>query len=181
MSLQAIRYERGSLSILDQLQLPHQSIYVPIKTSEDAFAAIKNMVVRGAPAIAIVAALALAVELYHSAELRAANNVSEIQTFISDKLDYVNKSRPTAVNLSDAVTKLKRAVTATTSSGAEVVEIYLAAAEKMLVDDVQDNRNIGDFGAKWIVENSGGDSTVAVLTHCNTGFVPPPHCRRDST
>lgn len=173
MSLEAIRYQRGSLTILDQLLLPHQSIYVPILTSADAFDAIKRMVVRGAPAIAIVAALALAVELYHSTELRARDNRDEIRAFIGQRLDYLNLSRPTAVNLSDAVRKLKASVAVGTAgaTGADVVETYLAAAEKMLVDDVQDNRNIGDNGARWIAENAGGeDGKVKVLTHCNTGY-----------
>jgi methylthioribose-1-phosphate isomerase len=167
MALQAIRYTRGSLEILDQLLLPHQSEYVSIKTCEDAFDAIKRMVVRGAPAIAIVAALALAVELENSPSSRQLG-AQEAQTLISARLDYLVKSRPTAVNLSDAATKLKRLVA---ENGAAAVERYIEAAEQMLVDDVADNKNIGDHGARWILENcDGGDrKQVAVLTHCNTG------------
>jgi methylthioribose-1-phosphate isomerase len=165
MALQAIRYTRGSLDILDQLLLPHQSTYVSIKTCEDAFDAIKRMVVRGAPAIAIVAALALAVELENSPTSRKLS-AQEAQTLISARLDYLVKSRPTAVNLSDAATKLKRLVA---ESGDAAVERYIEAAEQMLVDDVADNKNIGDHGARWILENCEGSSEVAVLTHCNTG------------
>jgi len=63
--LEAIRYERGSLEVLDQLRLPHESHFHKVSICEEAFDCIKWMRVRGAPAIAIVAALALAVELDH--------------------------------------------------------------------------------------------------------------------
>jgi methylthioribose-1-phosphate isomerase len=167
MTLQAIQYTRGSLKILNQLELPHSSTYVPIKDCEDAYDAIKSMVVRGAPAIAIVAALALAVELENSNS--RALPVVEARDIISEQLDYLVTSRPTAVNLSDAATKLKAVVADITKDGNQVVECYIQAAEKMVVDDVVDNKNIGDFGAQWILDNAGGEQKVAVLTHCNTG------------
>jgi methylthioribose-1-phosphate isomerase len=167
MALQAIQYTRGSLNILDQLKLPHLSIYVPIKDSKDAYYAIKRMVVRGAPAIAIVAALALAVELENSNS--RALPACEAKAFIAEQLDYLITSRPTAVNLSDAATKLKAAVADIAEDGNKVVERYIQAAEKMLGDDVADNKSIGDFGAQWILDNAGGEQKVAVLTHCNTG------------
>ena len=62
-TLQAIRYSRGKLEVLDQLRLPHEHHYDVISTSEEAYECIKSMRVRGAPAIAIVASLAHAVEL----------------------------------------------------------------------------------------------------------------------
>lgn len=66
-SLQAIKYTRGHLDVLDQLRLPHEHHYDAVSTCEEAFDCIKSMRVRGAPAIAIVAALALAVELHRGA------------------------------------------------------------------------------------------------------------------
>lgn len=173
MSLEAIRYTRGELTILDQLLLPHSSVYVPIRTSTDAFDAIRRMVVRGAPAIAIVAALALAVEIHDT--IPETTPAPEVLRFVERQLDYLVGSRPTAVNLADAVYKLKNIVRKALEEGKdgkEVRETYLVAAEKMLVDDVQDNRNIGDFGAEWIIKESQGakeDGGLRVLTHCNTG------------
>jgi methylthioribose-1-phosphate isomerase len=67
MSLQAIDYSPGSLRVLDQLRLPHEFHYDDVTTREQAFDCIRSMRVRGAPAIAIVAALALAVELHNGA------------------------------------------------------------------------------------------------------------------
>lgn len=66
-NLQAIKYTRGRLDVLDQLRLPHEHHYDEVSTCEEAFDCIKSMRVRGAPAIAIVAALALAVELHRGA------------------------------------------------------------------------------------------------------------------
>lgn len=62
-SLQSLRYQRGSLSVLDQLLLPHRLEYEPVAGSQDAWRVIRSMQVRGAPLIAIVAALGLAVEV----------------------------------------------------------------------------------------------------------------------
>jgi len=63
--LHAIIYTRGELRLLDQLLIPQETVYVDIRTSEEGWHAIQSMKVRGAPAIAIAAALSLAVELHH--------------------------------------------------------------------------------------------------------------------
>jgi methylthioribose-1-phosphate isomerase len=172
MVLQAIKYSRGQLEILDQLKLPHAEEYDHIYSSSDAWHAIKDMRTRGAPAIAIVAALALAVELTN---LKLSPVAEEVKIFISEKLDYLVTSRPTAVNLADAAGKLtsitEDAAAKEGASGDSVREAYVLAAEKMLVDDVSDNENIGKHGAEWVVKNSaaGKKGPVSMLTHCNTG------------
>lgn len=194
MVLQAIVYEPASesmstgstLRILDQLALPHRTTYVDIENCEDAHAAIKKMQVRGAPAIAIVASLALAVELSQASSSRVIKDATAAETddcvqYIKSRLAYLMTSRPTAVNLGDAVRKLgkvvDKAVTASTRSTTSIKLAYIHAAEQMLVDDVSDNKAIGDYGARWIVERTSAgikrkaDRTTAltILTHCNTG------------
>ncbi|KAJ5585343.1 Methylthioribose-1-phosphate isomerase [Penicillium hispanicum] len=174
--LQAIKYTQGHLEILDQLQLPFLEKYIPIRTAEDGWHAIKDMKVRGAPAIAIVAMLALSVELH---ALGVAGNIpkapEETRQLIVKKLDYLVTSRPTAVNLSDAARKLETLVTTQAKksgvTGQEVVNVFLHAAEEMLGKDLEDNQRIGHNGAEWIVARAAkpGSSSVAVLTHCNTG------------
>lgn len=177
MVLEAIKYQRGSLKILDQLKLPHVEVYDNVESSKDAWHAIQEMRVRGAPAIAIVAALALAVELHIiRADGKLSDSAEEVRVFIIEKLNYLVSSRPTAVNLADAVKKLGRTVETESkqnTTGNHVAEVYMKAAEKMLVDDVQDNEDIGTYGAEWILKNTetgkrGGK--VSVLTHCNTGL-----------
>ncbi|KAF2221368.1 hypothetical protein BDZ85DRAFT_265261 [Elsinoe ampelina] len=172
MVLQAIKYQRGKLEILDQLKLPHAEHYDTITNSQDAWAAIKEMRTRGAPAIAIVAALGLAVEL---AALDATSQSQDaVKSFVIKQLDYLVTSRPTAVNLADAARKLRKIVEAAAASsdasGDTVKEAYIKAAEQMLIDDVSDNEAIGRHGAKWIVDHAvQKGQQVGVLTHCNTG------------
>lgn len=185
MVLQAIKYSRGHLGILDQLRLPHEEVYNNIKNSKDAWHAIKSMQVRGAPAIAIVAALSVAVEAAecvesldhgnkHTAPSKTASaNATAEQMGL--QLDYLVTSRPTAVNLADAASKLKVIVnTAASKSDSDcraVLEAYTAAAEQMLIDDVKDNEAIGKHGGAWIMEHAriSKDTKVSVITHCNTG------------
>jgi methylthioribose-1-phosphate isomerase len=173
MVLEAIKYTRGSLQILDQLKLPYTTHFDPIYSTTDAWHAIQEMRVRGAPAIAIVAALSLAVELSNA---KISSSSEDVAATITEKLEYLVTSRPTAVNLADAAAKLgaitERAKREAGSSGEGVREAYVKAAEKMLVDDVKDNEGIGRFGAEWILKNAGkGVESVSVLTHCNTGYV----------
>ncbi|MCJ1282062.1 S-methyl-5-thioribose-1-phosphate isomerase [Xylographa opegraphella] len=174
MVLQAIKYSPGSLQILDQLQLPHKEVYQNITNVEDAWHAIKDMRVRGAPAIAIVAALTLAVELYNKKNSHGSSH--QTKEYIVKQLEYLVTSRPTAVNLADAARKLEKRITevAAASQGCQgglVEDSYIAAAQEMLADDVQDNQRIGSFGANWILKLSEaeGGRQVSVLTHCNTG------------
>lgn len=177
MVLQAIKYARGRLEILDQKKLPHQQVYVPVNDPGDAWQAIQSMQVRGAPAIAIVAALSLAVYLEnlknHSEDL-IGDTGETCAHFIIKSLKFLVTSRPTAVNLADAAKKLEKTVyVARSRQGAtstSVSKIYIDAAEKMLLDDVQDNENIGRFGAEWIRRQSKKSTgPLSVLTHCNTG------------
>ena len=187
-ALQAILYTPAkssptsipTLQVLDQLALPHQTIYIPIKNSQDAYNAIKSMSVRGAPAIAIVAALSVAVEIssLESSSSSKAVSADGMNGVLIHLLEYLLDSRPTAVNLRDAVTKLlKISKTAAQIEGATAESVraaYIEAAEKMLVDDVDDNQAIGQFGTNWIKKNlivGNSNGKVAVLTHCNTGFV----------
>ena len=174
MVLQAIKYTPGNLQILDQLQLPHKEVYQNITNVEDAWHAIKDMRVRGAPAIAIVAALALAVELSNQKNTHGNNH--EVKEYIIKKLEYLVTSRPTAVNLADAARKLEKRVTEAAtesqdSQGSVVEDSYITTAQDMLIDDVQDNQKIGSYGASWILKlpQADGDRKVSILTHCNTG------------
>ncbi|PBP28362.1 Methylthioribose-1-phosphate isomerase [Diplocarpon rosae] len=156
-SLQAIKYSRGKLEVLDQLKLPHEFVYDDVSTCEEAFDCIKAMRVRGAPAIAIVAALALAVELEQKKD--GTRYKEELVTFINKRLDYLMGSRPTAVDLSNAIKLLKRqsadaSSSSTTSdptaASAEIRQAYIDTAERILEDDLATNRKIGRYGAEYL-------------------------------
>lgn len=180
MVLQAIKYNRGKLEILDQLQLPYKEVFVDIRTVQDAWDAIHSMQVRGAPAIAMVAALSVAVCLSKSNEKGARpERLGPDMTgagLIIHNLRFLLTSRPTAVNLGDAVKKLEKVIYAAQAkpdiTDFEINEAYIRAAEQMLVDDVQDNEHIGHFGADWILRHSNlipPVGKISVITHCNTG------------
>lgn len=169
-ALQAICYNRGSLQLLDQRKLPLETVYLEIRNASDGWLAIKEMVVRGAPAIAIAAALSLAVE---SSNLKAFQGTPEdAASFLAEKLEYLVSSRPTAVNLSDAATKLKEIIAkaASTCSEADTVfQAYIEAAEIMLEDDVASNKAIGSYGASCFKSQLKDAMKISILTHCNTG------------
>jgi len=167
-TLEAIKYKNGSLQLLDQLQLPFKFEYLDIQTTQQGWQAIRDMNVRGAPAIAIAAALSLSVEaLAMRAELTSTEAACE---WLCTKLDFLKTSRPTAVNLfndCDRLTDFVRSSTSDCASGADLLDRYIAEAEKMLESDIRDNQAIGKNGAEAILQ--GGQAKVKVLTHCNTG------------
>ena len=189
MVLRAIQYVSASdtipprLEILDQLALPYSTSFLQIHTCEDAFTRIKQMNVRGAPAIAIVAALALAVEIDVAQRVGSLpEDATGVKNLVCKSLEYLKGSRPTAVNLGDAVGKLKmivkRAALEQNATAILVAQKYTLAAEKMLTDDVKDNEAIGKYGAHWIKGHTGAGQglqqnqvgELKVLTHCNTGY-----------
>ncbi|KAI9848752.1 MAG: S-methyl-5-thioribose-1-phosphate isomerase [Sclerophora amabilis] len=177
MVLESIRYSRGKLQILNQLRLPHVAHYDEVENARDGWLAIRAMRVRGAPAIAIVAVLSLAVELEQlHVKGSLSSQAEEVNLFIHEKLNYLVTSRPTAVNLHDAAQKLGKVIDEKSAKadvgGADVMEAYIRAAERILIDDVKTNQAIGKNGAEWILKkaNVGGESKqVSVLTICNTG------------
>lgn len=170
-SLQSVEYSRGSLSVLDQLLLPHEKKYIPVSTTQNAWEVIRSMQVRGAPLIAIVAALGLAVEAHSRAKERSSDTAEEAATFLLKQMEHLRTSRPTAVNLFVAMDELKVVVTDAAKGGGpgtRVIEAYIAAAEDIYAKDVKTNKAIGDNGARRILELTGRKK-VRVLTICNTG------------
>ncbi|XP_059431837.1 methylthioribose-1-phosphate isomerase [Corylus avellana] len=169
-SLQSICYKPGSLQLLDQRKLPLETIYLDIQDAADGWSAIRDMVVRGAPAIAIAAALSLAVEVFNLDNFNGTSD--DAASFLNKKLEYLVSSRPTAVNLSDAATKLKEVISkaaATASEAQSIFQAYIEAAEIMLKDDVSSNKAIGSYGASFLQHQLKNSKQLSILTHCNTG------------
>lgn len=169
-NLQSLQYSRGALKVLDQLLLPHETTFVDVLNVQDAWAVIRSMQVRGAPLIAITAALGLAVE----AEKRRAEftTMDVAAEFLLKSMEYLRTSRPTAVNLFVAMDELTNLVKSTVvqedTSADSLLETVILAAEKILADDIKTNRAIGHHGAKRILEITGRER-IRVLTICNTG------------
>ncbi|CAM1511979.1 Fc.00g094920.m01.CDS01 [Cosmosporella sp. VM-42] len=170
-TLKAVKYTRGRLDVLDQLRLPHEFHYDEVSTRAEAFDSIASMRTRGAPAIAIVASLGLAVELHNGS--CTASSAEDTIAFIDEALDYLKESRPTAVDLTNAINQLKakiRAVGEGASKG-DIVQAFIEEAEKIFEKDLHTNLSIGDHGAEWLRAQAGAspDQKISVLTHCNTG------------
>jgi len=159
---------RATLSVLDQLALPHETKYCEVKNVEDAWDAIRSMRIRGAPLIAIVAVLGLAVDLTSNdktiSELNAAPDAKQ---FIYGKMEYLKTSRPTAVNLFNAIQELMDIVDKAPDSTGDIVTAIVTHAQFMLERDVADNKAIGNSGADDLL--SRFPEGVRLVTICNTG------------
>lgn len=177
-SLDAIRFNReNGLSLLDQRNLPRVAEWIDIPTSEQGAWAIKEMVVRGAPAIAIAGLLAVGSHaIQEGARLRSSTLV-DVAQFLKTGLALVAAARPTAVNLPKAAAEFTELVDnfvrqneAATPDA--LLEHYWAATEKYFSDDVAANQALARFGATAIEEALTAKSITGpytLLTHCNTG------------
>ena len=181
-TLEAIKYKRGELKLLNQIILPQQFVYDDITTCEECFDAIKSMRVRGAPAIAVAAALSLAVEASRKLEAGAFSSASDAAAWVDERMAMLEKSRPTAVNLHNArvdFNALYGTQQAWPSAGS-YLEAVIALAERMLQKDADDNLAISNNGADYIEQTviprlpaAAGEEKkkkkICMLSHCNAG------------
>lgn len=157
-SIRPIRFEDGTLFLLDQRRLPQAELENAYRGAAEVAEAIRDMVVRGAPAIGITAAFGVVLACQEARDQGA----SQWRTAVGVALDRLAASRPTAVNLFWALDRM-RAVLDRCTGADEAVAASLAAAHRMLADDIEANRRMGAAGAELI------EPGRAVLTHCNTG------------
>lgn len=140
--MKTLYWKNNSLYILDQTRLPDEVIYVECKTYPEVIYAIKTLMVRGAPAIGVAAAFAMALAEIAGEDLKKAAR-------------DITAARPTAVNLFWAVDRILKAKSAGKSA--------LDEALLMFHDDLETNKAIGRYGAEII------DDGDTILTHCNAG------------
>lgn len=166
--LKAVNYQRNqlqaSLRLLDQTALPLEVCYQECRSARDAATAIKNMVVRGAPAIGITAAYALAVEAWHV--LPGCSSVQQLLADLETAAQLLVQARPTAVNLSWAVNRvmaLAKRAAATAASPTDLAHALEAEAVRIEQEDLQMNLAMAEHGAPLLPDQGG------VLTHCNAG------------
>lgn len=173
-TLQAIKFDRQNvtLDILDQLVLPYSTTYISIKSIDDAYHAIKSMQVRGAPAIAIVGAFAIVVDIYDNLKSKDGNySIGGLQT----SLQHLLRSRPTAVNLANAINDIEQILCSYKTSEVLNESIYKQIfdyATRLYDDDLANNHKIGENGLKYIVESLKQENfkgPFSIITICNTG------------
>ena len=155
-SIRAVQWQDGRLRLLDQRRLPFEESYLYPADAAEVAEAIRDMVVRGAPAIGITAAYGVVL----AARRRYAQSADGWQDRLAEDIRTLAVARPTAVNLSWALRRMERHGAALTG---DPVDELLDEARRIHAEDLAANRRMGELGAAFI---AAGDS---VLTHCNTG------------
>jgi methylthioribose-1-phosphate isomerase len=153
-----IEWTENSLRLLDQRLLPHQEVWLSYDAAEQVADAIRDMVVRGAPAIGITAAFGVVLAA-RQAWLKAGEQWQQV---IEEPLEKLAQSRPTAVNLVWAIDRMKGVITALPHD-ADPETTLLTEAKLIHQQDIEANKTMGVFGSKLLSFNS------SVLTHCNAG------------
>lgn len=162
-SVRPLYVDGNTLFLLDQRIIPDAIEYLPVSSIQNAYDAIKDMVVRGAPAIGVAAALALALEGKRLAAEKLARN-DFIKALAKAKLK-LQSSRPTAVNLRWATEAIFEIAEKSDESNIEVLaDLLLESAKALIEKDILVNKAIGQHGARLL-----NKSEAAVLTHCNAG------------
>jgi methylthioribose-1-phosphate isomerase len=142
--------------MIDQLRLPTQFHYVECTNHNQVADAIKRMVIRGAPAIGVAAAMALAL----TAKSSKAKNKDDFVNDLNAAAEVIHATRPTAVNLFWGVNQILKKVQASSSSIETLKDEIVAEANRLADEDVEFNKKIGFYGASLLED---GDT---VLTHC---------------
>jgi methylthioribose-1-phosphate isomerase len=159
--IKTVEWTKDGVRMLDQRLLPSEEKYLMLRSYDEVAEAIKKMVIRGAPAIGVSAAMGIA--------LGATQSVGTSIADLEDDLDYICKvmreTRPTAVNLFWAIDRMRSKFEQSKQLGdvEKVKETLVAEARAIFDEDILANRAIGQFGAPLIPD--GG----TVLTHCNAG------------
>jgi len=155
-----LEWRGDRLALLDQRLLPGQEVYLELFTSEEVAWAIRRLVVRGAPAIGITAAMGLAL----AARRVEAGSGQELLELLEPKVLELLSTRPTAVNLSWALERCLRAARALRGATSEEIrEALLGEAKNIWVEDVLANVAMGEAGAELVPVGA------RILTHCNAG------------
>ena len=158
--IKPIFWKDKSLYIIDQTKLPETYSEIEINDHFEMARAIKELSIRGAPAIGIGAALGLAVGLRQYQTLPKNKFYSKLDEIY----DILSETRPTAVNLEWALTRMKsKALANQDKSNSQVITILIKEAQKIHQEDINSCVAIGENGAALLSKNSN------ILTHCNTG------------
>jgi methylthioribose-1-phosphate isomerase len=157
-----VKWSEQGVEMLDQRLLPTEEKWLMLRTYTDVADGIRNMVVRGAPAIGVCAAYGIAL----GAKQFVGTSLVDLEEELEYVCDVLGKTRPTAVNLFWAIDRMKRTFQSAKSeekSVSEIKQILLDDAKAIHDEDIESQRLIAKFGGELIDDNS------TVLTHCNAG------------
>ncbi len=160
--LPTIAWDGDDILMIDQRKLPGREIYVRCRTGNEVAKAITTMVIRGAPAIGVAAAMGLAL----GARRSTATGTKQFAVDFQRLADTLAATRPTAVNLFWAIERMKQALATGVQAGEGVVELVARLrqeADRIHDDDLESCRAIGRHGATLVPDDA------RILTHCNAG------------
>ena len=155
-----IEWRGKYVRMIDQRKIPNKVEWYSCKGYQDVIKGIETMVIRGAPAIGVAAAMGLAMG---AASIRV-KSFDAFRDRFKDMADDMSKARPTAVNLRWAVERMSRLVEKGTAESVEAIKEDLRReSEKILAEDIEINKKIGRHGQKLVPKKA------TILTHCNAG------------
>src|SRR5579863_2514883 len=158
--IQTLEWTDKGVRFIDQTKLPTEETYVTCKNYEQVADAIRSMVVRGAPAIGVAAAMGIALGMKNS----KAETGGELKRDFDKICEAIGKTRPTAVNLFWAIRRMRdKFETLRVRPLPQIRQALIEEAQRMHAEDIAANQAMGRFGAT-LMPSSGG-----VLTHCNAG------------
>jgi methylthioribose-1-phosphate isomerase len=157
MAVRTIQWQKDRVIMLDQRLLPHKEVYQVCRNYQEVAQAIRRMVIRGAPAIGVAAAMGMALGASKAREKNFDREFERIFLTLS-------KTRPTAINLFWALERMRKVYADNRSRGVEKVKRLLQEeAQKIYKEDIAANKQLGKFGASLL------QSTRRLMTHCNAG------------
>jgi methylthioribose-1-phosphate isomerase len=158
--IKTVEWTNQGVRFIDQRRLPTEEVYVVCRNYEEVAAAIRDMAVRGAPAIGVSAAMGVALGMQQS----TATDMAGFSAHFDRVAKLIAETRPTAVNLFWGIRRMKAKFDSlSTRTIPQIKDAMVAEAQLMLVEDIAANEAMGKHGAV-LMPSSGG-----VLTHCNAG------------
>jgi methylthioribose-1-phosphate isomerase len=160
--LPTIEWQKDKVVMVDQRKLPAQEVYVTCKTPAEVARAIKTMVIRGAPAIGVAAAMGIALGMLRS----KASGTKQFAVELNKLAELMAGTRPTAVNLFWAIDRMKHSFSRGVEAGESVEELKRRLENEAIAihdEDLASCRAMGKFGAEVVPPNA------RILTHCNAG------------
>jgi methylthioribose-1-phosphate isomerase len=158
--IQTLEWTESGVVFIDQTKLPTEEVYVTCTTHQQVADVIRNMVVRGAPAIGVAAAMGIALGVKNS----KATNAADLKKDFDQICEAIRQTRPTAVNLFWAIRRMtEKFDTLRSRPIPQIQQALIEESQRMHAEDIAANQAMGRHGAT-LMPSSGG-----VLTHCNAG------------
>src|SRR6056297_2125101 len=163
--IEALKFTEGKLRLIDQRKLPGEYTFFECGTYEECEFAIRDMVIRGAPAIGAAAAYGVVLAAVQFQD----RPVGEFCKKMEEAMDVLNRSRPTAVNLMWAIGRMRRILRSLEGlAPGQVVQVLKKEADTVLAEEIHRSEAIGVNGNALVPDGA------TILTHCNTGSLSVP-------